>query len=80
MLEPRSLVVLTDTAYGNLAHGIRETDEDALDDTVWNLDATGLKNAKGSVLRRSSSRVSLTIRHVPKVLKVKLFGGRFVNI
>jgi alkylated DNA repair protein alkB family protein 6 len=79
LLEPRSLVVLSHSAYTDLHHGIRETNEDALDDSLWNLDATAYKDFSGRVVPRCAVRVSLTIRHVSKVLKVKLVNGRFVD-
>ncbi|XP_077584494.1 putative RNA/DNA demethylase ALKBH6 [Stigmatopora nigra] len=73
LLRPRSLLVLRDDAYRNLLHGIGAQDTDELTDKVLNLNAAGAR--PGETLRRGT-RVSLTIRHVPKVFKTKFLLGK----
>ncbi|XP_037136474.1 alpha-ketoglutarate-dependent dioxygenase alkB homolog 6 [Syngnathus acus] len=73
LLRPRSLLVLQDDAYQNLLHGIGAREMDVLTDKVLNL--RGAVARPGETLTRGT-RVSLTIRHVPKVLKTKLLLGR----
>lgn len=75
LLEPRSLLVLRHNMYLSYLHGIRELAEDTISETVCNLGCLGAPVAIGDVLQRST-RVSLTIRHVPKTLKVKLKFGK----
>ena len=72
LLEPRSLVLVQDDMYNTYLHGIDEVTEDLLSDKVANLDMTDSKI--GDVLKRDT-RVSLTIRVVPKVLRAKLLLG-----
>ena len=73
LLERRSLFVMTDDMYTHYLHGIKERKSDVIDHCILNADrcATGVV---GCDLERGT-RVSLTIRHVPKVLKTKLFLG-----
>ncbi|XP_077435948.1 putative RNA/DNA demethylase ALKBH6 [Vanacampus margaritifer] len=73
LLRPRSLLVLQDDSYRNLLHGIGAREVDVLTDKMVNLDPAGAQ--PGETLTRGT-RVSLTIRHVPKVLKTKLLLGR----
>ena len=73
LLERRSLFLMLDDMYTGHLHGIQERTTDTIDEHIVNLDESRYKI--GDTLTRST-RVSLTIRHVPKVLKVKLFGGR----
>lgn len=75
LLEPRSLLVLKHDMYLSYLHGIRELAEDTVSDTVCNLGCLGNPVVIGDVLQRST-RVSLTIRHVPKTLKVKVKLGK----
>merc|ERR1712226_579058 len=75
MLEPRSLYIATDEVYSKYLHGIREdTTYNLQNENVFNirLCSNGDNSASLSVLERSK-RMSITIRHVPKVLKNKLF-------
>ena len=72
LLEPRSLVLVQDDMYDTYLHGIDEVTQDLLSDKVANLDMTDSKI--GDVLKRDT-RVSLTIRVVPKVLRAKLLLG-----
>ncbi|XP_012706509.2 alpha-ketoglutarate-dependent dioxygenase alkB homolog 6 [Fundulus heteroclitus] len=73
LVRPRSLLVLQDDAYRRLLHGIQERQQDTLTERVANLGAAGAR--PGDTLSRTT-RVSLTIRHVPKVMKTKLVLGR----
>lgn len=73
LVKPRSLLILQDEMYQRLLHGIRPTDQDTLTETVVNLAAAGAQ--PGETLTRGT-RVSLTVRHVPKVMKTKLLMGR----
>lgn len=73
LLEPRSLFLLTGDLYKNYLHGIAERTRDIVSERVANLDAC---NASiGDTLQRAT-RISLTIRNVPKILKFKLSLGR----
>ena len=74
LLEPRSLFLLTGDLYHNYLHGIAERTYDVVTDKVANLDACN--NATlGDILQRNT-RISLTIRNVPKILKFKINLGR----
>lgn len=73
LVRPRSLLILQDDMYQRLLHGIQSCDQDTLTDQVVNLSSA--KAASGEALTRGT-RVSLTIRHVPKVMKAKLMLGR----
>ncbi|KAL8219912.1 UNVERIFIED_CONTAM: Alpha-ketoglutarate-dependent dioxygenase alkB 6 [Gekko kuhli] len=73
LLKPRSLLVLREDMYLRYLHGIRFVTEDAVTEKVANLEACG--SELGDALRRGT-RVSLTIRHVPKVLKTSIVLGR----
>lgn len=76
LLEPNSLVILQDDMYRKFLHGIAtDREEDSITDSIRNLGRLGVPRPLGGVARRST-RVSLTIRHVPKTLKVKLKLGK----
>ena len=76
LLEPGSLLVLQEDMYTQHLHGIAERREDVINkDTVINLPNCDSHLRDGDTLERST-RVSLTIRHVPKTLKVKLRLGK----
>ncbi|CAJ0937312.1 unnamed protein product, partial [Mesorhabditis belari] len=62
LLERRSLVFITDDAYSKMLHGINEVTEDVLNEKTWNV----LPERFGERMTRKT-RVSLTIRYVPKV-------------
>ena len=69
-LEEGSLLVQTDEVYERFLHGIEEVVEDLITEQVANLKlCSGVR--VGDVVRRDT-RVSLTIRNVPKVVKFKL--------
>lgn len=72
-LAPRSLLIVQDDAYVSYLHGIAEVEEDVMSGDVLNLPCT--PHTPGDTVRRDT-RISLTIRHVPKVLKNKVWLGR----
>ncbi|CAB4043082.1 alpha-ketoglutarate-dependent dioxygenase alkB homolog 6 isoform X1 [Paramuricea clavata] len=74
LLEPRSLNILTEDMYTKYLHGIAERNVDLLDSKVINLDSCFNVPENKRLLR--DTRVSLTIRYVPKVLNVKLKLGK----
>ncbi|MBN3319086.1 ALKB6 dioxygenase, partial [Atractosteus spatula] len=73
LVEPRSLLVLQDDMYTHFLHGIRGVARDTVTESVANLRAVPAE--PGDSLSRGT-RVSLTIRHVPRVLKTGLLLGR----
>ncbi|KAM3836135.1 alpha-ketoglutarate-dependent dioxygenase alkB homolog 6-like [Diretmus argenteus] len=73
LVRPRSLLILQDEMYQHLLHGIQACTQDTLAARVVNLPAAGA--LPGETLTRGT-RVSLTIRHVPKVVKAKLILGK----
>ncbi|KAG9478233.1 hypothetical protein GDO78_013303 [Eleutherodactylus coqui] len=73
LLEPRSLFILREDLYKNYLHGIRPLCQDTLDHKVANLEQCTAR-VEETLPRRT--RVSLTIRLVPKVLKTTLFLGK----
>ena len=73
LLEPRSLFLLTGDLYHNYLHGIAERTNDVISERVANLESC--KSAIADTLERAT-RISLTIRNVPKILKFKLNLGR----
>ena len=78
LLEPRSLFLLTEDLYHNYLHGIAERTYDVVTDKVANLDACN--NATlGDILQRNT-RISLTIRKMPKILKFKINLGRWQKL
>uniref|UniRef100_W5NC29 AlkB homolog 6 n=1 Tax=Lepisosteus oculatus TaxID=7918 RepID=W5NC29_LEPOC len=66
LVEPRSLLVLRDDMYTRFLHGVRGVARDTVTESVANLRAVSAE--LGDSLSRGT-RVSLTIRHVPRVLK-----------
>ena len=70
LLRPRSLVIFKEDMYNVYLHGIKETSVDTITDTTINPDKRKTIYI-GQTLERGT-RISLTIRHVPKVLKLKL--------
>lgn len=75
LVEPRSLILVKDDMYNKYLHGIDETSKDNLTSSIANLDIT---KAKLDDTLERQTRISLTIRVVPKVLKAKiLLGHRF---
>jgi len=70
-LEPRSLLILKDDLYHEYLHGIEEISEDNLSGDVLNV-----QNRDIGVAKQRETRISLTIRHVPKTSKLKLNFGK----
>lgn len=73
LLEPRSLLILKDKTYEHFLHGIDETKADVITSEILNADKCGV--TIGEELERST-RISLTIRHVPKTTKAVFKFGR----
>ena len=71
-VEPRSLLVLKDDMYHRYLHGIEEIDQDVLSYKICNLPDPSVI---GQVFPRST-RISLTIRHVPNTTKIKFKFGK----
>lgn len=71
LLEARSLLILKDDLYHNYLHSIKEVDSDTVEEFV-NLHNCSRGYNVGDILQRQT-RLSVTIRNVPKVLKLKLF-------
>ena len=75
-MEPQSLLILKNDMYTKYLHGIAERTEDVTTDRICNLSHLDTPIKVGDALKRTT-RVSLTIRHVPKTLKVKLKLGKY---
>ena len=76
LLERRSLVCFKQDMYNVYLHGIEELSQDSLrDKNILNINFSG-DGVEGDSTRERGTRVSLTIRHFPKVLKINL-GNRF---
>ena len=73
LLERRSLFLVKDDMYKIYLHGIQERKEDNMDTNIVNLNRCSSAKDGDTITR--DTRVSLTIRYVPKVLKAKLFFG-----
>ncbi|KAH6926734.1 hypothetical protein HPB50_021253 [Hyalomma asiaticum] len=74
LLERRSLLITSGSMYTDYLHGIDTRTEDVVDDSIKNIDACSAK--LGTVLQRGT-RVSLTIRVVPKVLRANVLQALF---
>ncbi|KAK3092614.1 hypothetical protein FSP39_004992, partial [Pinctada imbricata] len=74
LLEPRSLLLVCDDMYKVYLHGIAERTKDVITNKVVNLDQC-TDVASGCTVQRTT-RVSLTIRHVQKILKSKVLLGK----
>ncbi|XP_015791974.1 alpha-ketoglutarate-dependent dioxygenase alkB homolog 6 [Tetranychus urticae] len=74
LLQPRSLVITSKEAYTSYLHGIDEVQKDTIDEKVVNLGScTGVK--VGDNLERTT-RLSLTIRYVPKAIQARFLIGK----
>lgn len=71
-LERRSLVVLQDDVYSKYLHSISEKSDDVISDKCVNVKECSQEVCIGAVFKRDT-RISLTIRYVPKVCKIKLW-------
>lgn len=72
LVEPRSLLVLRGTAYTHLLHGIAATLVDELDAASLPPNAAACQSALPGAHLVRGTRVSLTIRRVPRVLRASL--------
>ena len=70
LLEPRSLFLMRDQMYTDYLHGIKEQKSDVVTESFLNIDRCTANI--GDNLERGT-RISFTIRFVPKVLKTKIF-------
>ena len=68
------MLVLKNEMYTNYLHGISERSEDVISETVSNLSQLSQQRTLGTKLQRST-RISLTVRNVPKTFKIKLNVG-----
>jgi alkylated DNA repair protein alkB family protein 6 len=75
-LEPRSLVVLQQDMYATYLHGIKELNDDLIDSKfIWNfshLDPSTLSALVEAKSAKRTTRISMTIRYVPKAIKLNL--------
>jgi len=71
-LDARSLLVQQGNIYETFLHGIDEKYEDIVDNSILNVPSNYQMNQS---LKRGI-RVSLTIRHVQKISKIKIKLGR----
>lgn len=71
LLEPRSLLVVKDDLYHKHLHSIDELKSDEISELIVNPGHRQL----GEVMHRQT-RISLTIRHVPRTSKVPIFLSR----
>jgi alkylated DNA repair protein alkB family protein 6 len=76
-LEPGSALIISNSAYTDFLHGIEEVEEDVVsEERVANFHLLTDESLKGQTVPRRD-RISLTIRHVKKTIKVsKLFGAK----
>lgn len=74
LLEPRSLLILQDQLFSHYLHTIEEITEDILNDSIANMNLCSKNYVRGSTIPRDT-RISLTIRHVPKTSTFKLNIG-----
>lgn len=72
LLEPRSLLILKDKMYDVYLHGIKEMEEDCVDTTaILNHENLSQKEKYlNSTMVKRETRVSLTIRNVPRIVKI----------
>lgn len=76
LLEPNSLLILQHDMYKKYLHGIAiSRKEDTVIKSIANRTNLSTLVEMGDILKRST-RVSLTIRHVPKTFKLKLKLGK----
>ncbi|KAJ8716881.1 hypothetical protein PYW07_003508 [Mythimna separata] len=74
LLEPRSLLILQEKLYTRYLHCIEEVKEDFLDASIVNINMCSDEYVRHKTVPRKT-RVSLTIRHVPKTTSFKIFAG-----
>ncbi|XP_050544741.1 alpha-ketoglutarate-dependent dioxygenase alkB homolog 6 [Daktulosphaira vitifoliae] len=71
LLERRSLLILQEKMYNEYLHGIDELKEDVVDKSLSNINSCSSDIKINSVIPRGT-RVSLTIRNIPKISKINL--------
>ena len=69
------MLILKDDMYTKLLHGISERNVDLISHAIPNISSCNAVSDVGRKLERGT-RVSLTIRYVPKTLKLKLKFGK----
>lgn len=72
LLERLSLVIIKDDMYSKYLHSICERTDDIITSTCVNLLHCGNKYSINETLKRET-RISVTIRNVPKVFKIKFW-------
>lgn len=73
LLQPRSLLILKDNLYNDFLHGIEEVEADTVDEGIKNIAESGGNGVVGIGDRLvRGTRISLTIRNVPKTSKAKI--------
>ncbi|KAG2381438.1 hypothetical protein C9374_006427 [Naegleria lovaniensis] len=71
-LQPRSLLIFCGKAYTDYFHGVRDVDRDEIDSTkCMNMNQANVEHAQ--VIPRGTTRLSLTIRKVRRVVSEKVF-------
>lgn len=71
LLERRSLLIVQCDMYENYLHGIDNVESDTIDENIANYHQCSESYQIGQVIKRGT-RISLTIRHVPKTSKIKI--------
>lgn len=71
LLERRSLLIVQHDMYENYLHGIDHIKNDTIDEKLANYNQCCKLYKIGQAIERET-RVSLTIRHVPKTSKIKI--------
>ena len=81
LLEPCSLLVLQEKMYDIYLHGIKEITEDLIDQgKIFNLEnLANVKYLQSEAVIKRDCRVSLTIRNVPKIIKLNKNLNLFLN-
>jgi alkylated DNA repair protein alkB family protein 6 len=75
LLERRSLVVLQDDMYVKYLHSIAKVQQDIVSGAEANLELCSGQYTTGAELQRTT-RISLTVRHVPHTTKLSIQVGR----
>lgn len=75
LLEPRSLLIVSDDLYSKYLHSIAEVSQDLIASSLANLELCTSFNGRVGELVERSRRISLTIRHVPKTSRIHLRLG-----
>ncbi len=70
-VAPRSLILIKDSMFHHYLHGIEEKTKDFKDGLVFAASEDHEKLGDGEIIERQT-RISLTIRHVPKTKSIKI--------